>query len=196
MSRWLDDFPPHSIVKSAAQLANWEWANWVREAKKSARKWKSERTKRRRRKEIKKREREKSRQKLNSVEKTWHMLEEYLLPRSVLGPANNCLNLSRRDASLSVIAGVPDVFWSAMRATSGMTGGRWGRDRCLWRAACSPAASGGRTEETKDDGLNKHIHNKWTNLRQHFTDSCGKVERLLPNHKTVLLKTTVYTEFL
>ena len=52
------------------------------------------------------------------------VLKRESLPRSVLGPASNCLNLSRRDASLSVMAGVPDVFWSAMRATSGMTGGR------------------------------------------------------------------------
>lgn len=69
---------------------------------------------------------------------------EHLLPRSVLGPASNCLNLSRRDASLSVMAGVPDVFWSAMRATSGMMGDWWGRDCCLWRAAHSPAASNGK----------------------------------------------------
>ncbi|TNN70452.1 hypothetical protein EYF80_019329 [Liparis tanakae] len=78
--------------------------------------------------------------------------DERLLPRSVLGPANNCLNLSRRDASLSVITGVPDVFWSAMRATSGMTGGRWGRERCLWRAACSPAASGGSVNRLRVTG--------------------------------------------
>lgn len=44
------------------------------------------------------------------------------------------------------MAGVPDVFWSAMRATSGMMGGRWGRDLCLWRAARSPSSSGGRAE--------------------------------------------------
>lgn len=44
------------------------------------------------------------------------------------------------------MAGVPDVFWSAMRATSGMTGGRWGRDLCLWSAARSPSASGGKEE--------------------------------------------------
>lgn len=71
---------------------------------------------------------------------------ENLLPRSVLGPASNCLNLSRRDASLSFMAGVPDVFWSAKRACSGMTADRWGRERCLWRAALSPAASNGQTE--------------------------------------------------
>lgn len=70
--------------------------------------------------------------------------KERALPRSVFGPANNCRNLSRRDASLSVMAGVPDVFWSAMRATSGMTGGLWGRERCRCRAACSPADSGER----------------------------------------------------
>lgn len=88
-------------------------------------------------------EKGKTRQKLKNVEKIEYLLDEYLLPRSVFGPANNCLNLSKREASLSVMAGVPDVFWSAMRATSGMTG-LWGRDRCLWRATHSPASSGGQ----------------------------------------------------
>lgn len=59
------------------------------------------------------------------------------------------------------MAGVPDVFWSAMRATSGMTGCRWGRDRCLWRAARSPAASGGRisSRDRAESYINTHTSN-------------------------------------
>lgn len=40
-------------------------------------------------------------------------------PRSVLGPASSCLNLSNRDASLSVNAGVTEVLKSAIPLTKG-----------------------------------------------------------------------------
>ena len=120
MSRWQDDFLPCSVVKSESTAGS-PTEQTMSEKRRSAKKWKK-----------------------MTGENMEYLLDEYLLPRSVLGPASNCLNLSRRDASLSVMAGVPDVFWSAMRATKGMMGGRWGRDRCLWRPAPSPAASGGQ----------------------------------------------------
>lgn len=53
-----------------------------------------------------------------------------LLPRSVLGLASSCLNLSSRLFSRTVMGGAPDAFWSEMRATSGMMG-RTGRDCCF-----------------------------------------------------------------
>lgn len=40
-------------------------------------------------------------------------------PRSVLGPASSCLNLSNRDASLSVNAGVTEALQSAIPLTKG-----------------------------------------------------------------------------
>lgn len=52
------------------------------------------------------------------------------VPRSVLGLASSCLNLSSRLFSRTVIGGAPDAFWSEMRATSGMMG-RTGRDCCF-----------------------------------------------------------------
>lgn len=59
---------------------------------------------------------------------------EAVLPRSVLGLASSCLNLSSRLFSLTVMGGAPDAFWSEMRATSGMMG-RAGRVCCLRSAA-------------------------------------------------------------
>jgi len=56
----------------------------------------------------------------------------YALPRSVLGLASSCLNLSSRLFSRTVMGGAPDAFWSDMRATSGMMG-RTGRDCCFCR---------------------------------------------------------------
>lgn len=40
-------------------------------------------------------------------------------PRSVFGPASSCLNLSNRDASLSVNAGVTEVLKSAIPLVKG-----------------------------------------------------------------------------
>lgn len=52
------------------------------------------------------------------------------LPRSVLGLASSCLNLSSRLFSRTVMGGAPDAFWSEMRATSGIMG-RTGRMCCF-----------------------------------------------------------------
>lgn len=76
------------------------------------------------------------------------------------------------------MAGVPDVFWSAMRATSGMTGGLWGRDRCLWRAACSPAASGETIKSCERAKGYLNTHTNKNKLRPFSTGSCGHVEGL------------------
>ncbi len=67
----------------------------------------------------------------NAIAQIYNCLFESL-PKSVLGLASSCLNLSNRVFSLTVMGGAPEEFWSEMRAINGMMG-RTGSDCCFCR---------------------------------------------------------------
>lgn len=87
-------------------------------------------------------------------------------PRSVLGLASSCLNLSSRVFSLTVMGGAPDAFWSEMRATRGMMG-RTGRDCCF----CRVLRSGQETHKALKNEKDK-------TERQTYIDRDSETDRL------------------
>lgn len=67
-------------------------------------------------------------------------------PRSVLGPASSCLNLSSREASLLLRAEPPSAFGSDVPLSE--TVAEWGRDwdRCRGTGSLVLSRKGRRTE--------------------------------------------------
>lgn len=106
------------------------------------------------------------------------------VPRSVLGLASSCLNLSSRFFSRTVMGGAPEAFWSEMRATRGMMG-RTGSDCCFCRGERTAEEKQNAHEPLPTSVGDKTLKEEWNHkgllLRdfQHISTVCFQIQRYL-----------------